>query len=179
MYSGLSLQNEYQSLQNFYEHSNGPSISLDFTKDDKNQQFIHDLDTLANCFHEFVPLVEKEDKTKGDQDHEDKKFNELLNDCSTSFKYINSDESRRYLYRAREKADKLCFEYLEGLNLIPEKSVDGEDFEDVFSKHRDGIFVQSINVIFMINKKGYLNFFDQRFLSLPIEHSLQHNYQAY
>jgi len=56
---------------------------------------------------------------------------------------------------------------------------DGEEYDDIFSKHRDGIFEKSINVIFMINKKGYLNFFDQRFLSLPIEHSLQHNYQAY
>ena len=154
MYYGLSLQNEYQDLQNFYEHSKGLSISLDFTKDDKNQQFIHDLDTLANGFQEFVPLVEKDDKTKGGQDHEDKKFNEFLSDCSTSFKYINSDESRRYLYQEREKADKLCLEYLEML-----MNFDGEEFVEMFSKHRDGIFVQSINVIFMINKKGYLNFF--------------------
>lgn len=129
------------------------------------------MDTLDNCFQEFVPLVEKEDKTKGDQDHEDKKFNEFLSDYSTSFKYINSDESRRYLYQERAKADKLCLEYLEIL-----MNFDGEEFEELFQKHRDGIFVQSIKVIFMINKKGYLNFFDQRFLSLPIEHSLQHNY---
>lgn len=34
-------------------------------------------------------------------------------------------------------------------------------------------------MLFKINRKGYLNFFNLKFLSLPIEHSIQGNYQAY
>jgi len=67
-----------------------------------------------------------------------------------------------------------CAEYLTKL-----MAFDQEDFEDEFQKHRDAVFVPAAEVLFAMNKKGFLNGFDLRYLSLPIEYSLQFNYWSY
>ena len=78
------------------------------------------------------------------------------------------------LYKEKKIAHKSCREYLEKLLQFEEA-----DYEDEFPKHRDSVFTQAIQVLFKINRKGYLNFFNLKFLSMPIEHSIQYNYQAY
>ena len=78
------------------------------------------------------------------------------------------------MHGEKKKAHGLCTEYFHKL-----LQFDSEEFEDDFSKHRDGVFVPAAKVLFLINKKGILNGFNLKYLSLPVEHSMQNNYWAY
>lgn len=137
---------------------------------------LKDLDTLENFFFDFVPLVEEgEGKTvQKDQDQLDANFTQQLNNYSTSLKLIYQDESRKAMYKEKKAAQKQCSDYLDSLIQFG-----ADDFEEQFQKHRDSVFTTGIKVLMLINKKGFINFFNLKYLSLPIEHSIQHNYWAY
>ena len=125
-----------------------------------------------------MPLTEEsEGKTvQKDQDRLDLNFMEQLNSYSTSLKLIYQDEARKAMYKEKKAAQKQCAEYLD---LLKEAPYTADDFEEQFQKQRDGVFIAGIKALLMINKEGYINFFNLKYLSLPIEHSIQHNYWAY
>lgn len=56
---------------------------------------------------------------------------------------------------------------------------DNDTYEEHFKGLRDRTFSSAVRVLFAINKNGFLNGFDLSFLSMPVEHSVQHNCWAY
>ena len=56
---------------------------------------------------------------------------------------------------------------------------DENEFDDLFKQQRDPVYIKAIEVLFRINKKCFLNGFNMKFLSMPIEHSIEGNYQSY
>ena len=182
----MGLTDVFNNLVHFYDNSwlKKKAFFLDQAHVSKKAQLtpilkqLKELDTLENFFFDFVPLSEEgEGKTvQKDQDQMDSDFMQQLNSYSTSLKLIYQDEARKGMYKAKKEAQRQCADYLDELKEAPYTP---EDFEEQFQKQRDGVFVAGIKVLMMINKKGYVNFFNLKYLSLPIEHSIQHNYWAY
>ena len=187
LYHNLGLADQFKVVNHFYDNSSLKKrefyldhISNLFPKKTTASQYtntLKELDKLENFFFDFVPIVEKDEghqHTQAEQDVEDADFMSYVGGLSTSMKLIYQDESRKLLYKEKKIAHKSCREYLEKLLQFEEA-----DYEDEFPKHRDSVFTQAIKVLFKINRKGYLNFFNLKFLSMPVEHSIQYNYQAY
>lgn len=49
----------------------------------------------------------------------------------------------------------------------------------MFENERERTFNDSIEILFRMNEGDMLNCFNLRYLSLPVEHSLQYNYWAF
>jgi hypothetical protein len=137
---------------------------------------LKDLDKLDNFLFEFHPfLLEGETLTHTvDPEKEDKELVEMIGEVSTSFKNIASDDSRKWTYKENKAAYKISADYFETM-----LSFDENDYEDQFKSKRDDVFLSAIQALFAINKKGFLNGFNLKYLSLPIEHSHLHNFWAY
>lgn len=54
-----------------------------------------------------------------------------------------------------------------------------DDYEQYFKEQRDEVFIAGAESLFKINKKNYINGFNLKYLSLPAEYSMQHNFFAY
>ena len=59
------------------------------------------------------------------------------------------------------------------------RNFEENDYETHFKEQRDPVFIEGAKTLLKINKKNYLNGFNLKYLSLPTEHSIQHNYFAY
>ena len=56
---------------------------------------------------------------------------------------------------------------------------DDKTYEQNFKQQRDVVFKDAIEILFSINKTGFLNGFNLKFLSISIEHSMLNNYWSY
>lgn len=74
----------------------------------------------------------------------------------------------------KNKANRLCGEFL-GKQLL----ISCEDFIEEFRRQRDSVYQNASEALFQLNKKGFLNGFNLKYLSLPLEHSMQQNYWCY
>ena len=84
---------------------------------------------------------------------------------SSSFQNILKDDTRQYFFKERKAAFQLLEDYLACL-----QKFDSEDFDELFAKQRDSIFVPAIEALFQMNQHGFINNFNLAYLSLPIEH---------
>ena len=128
-----------------------------------------EFDQHDNFFFDFVPIVEA-GEGKGiqkDQDKLDNEFISYVESFSTSYKLIYQDESRKATYKEKKLAYKNTSDYIEHLMAFPEN-----EFEEKFLSQRENIYELGMKVLFMTNKKGFLNLFNLKYLSLPIEHSI-------
>ena len=93
---------------------------------------------------------------------------------STSFININFEEQRKAQYKEKKLAYKNVETFLASLIQFDDKT-----YEQNFKQQRDIVFKEAIEILFSINKKGFLNGFNMKFLSLSIEHSMLNNYWSY
>lgn len=130
---------------------------------------LRDFDKLENFIFDFVPFTSQGEKRGGyvDPDEADQEVMNHLKNISTSFKNIYQDEARKHNGKEKKAAYKLAGEYFERL-----MQHDEPEYEEQFKQQRDAVFTEAIQVLFKINKKSYLNGFNLKYLSLPIEHSL-------
>jgi len=139
---------------------------------------LKEFDKLENFIFDFVPFTEAGEQKDSKLEPQEAKDLAVANDLktiSTSYKNIYCDETRKNNYKEQKAAYKLSAEHFERLILIE----DTDAYEEQFKAQRDKIFSFAAKVLFSINKKGFLNSFNLKYLSMPIEHSLQHNYWSY
>ena len=85
------------------------------------------------------------------------------------------DGDRKNFIEQSSKAHKQIDDYLKSLTKF-----DKEDtFEDEFAAHRDIVFPSCIQSVFSMNKRGQINGFNLKYLSLTSEHSVLYNYWSY
>ena len=143
---------------------------------------LNEFDRLDHFIFEFVPFTElgeqrdqkKEQKIEA-QATKDQALIADLHNLSSSYRYMHCDQIRSHTYKEQKIAYKLSEQHFERLISIE----DNDSYEEQFKGHRDRTFASAIRVLFNINKRGFLNGFSLKYLSMPIEYSLLHNYWAY
>jgi len=139
-------------------------------------KLLKDLDKMDHFIFDFIPITEAGESMDlpEEQDEQDRIIMNHMTNVSSSFKNIQQDDQRKALNKEKKQAYKLSVEYLDNLRHFEET-----EYEELFKQQRDEVFLDAIKAVFKMNKKNFLNGFNLIYLSLPIEHSPQNNYQAY
>mmetsp|Transcript_23582 Transcript_23582/g.36278 ORF Transcript_23582/g.36278 Transcript_23582/m.36278 type:complete len:220 (-) Transcript_23582:2080-2739(-) len=174
LYDNLSCSEMYKSVNHYIENNTKKAaFSLDFNHVQKNMQqtyskMLKDLDRLDHFIFDLVPFTEAGESMEmpDEQDEQDRQVFTRMNDISTSFRNILQDDQRKSLNKEKKNGYKLSVEYLDQLRHFEET-----EYEELFKQQRDGVFLEAIQAIFNLNKKNFINGFNLRYLSLPVEHS--------
>lgn len=91
---------------------------------------------------------------------------------STSLRYVRSDAHRTAAAPARKGSMVACGSYFERM---AGQDWEPDSYEHKIAERRSSVFIAGIAGLLRINKGNHLSGFNLKYLSLPVEHSLQHN----
>lgn len=184
LYNSLGSQEQLKGVLGSYEGSTykKTAFGLDHShvtkkKDAKDfNDLLKDFEKLDGFVFELVPVNQAHEGKYPilDQEDEDANLDQYLGGLSYSSTLIQRDDQRKNLYKDKKDAHTQLQTYLDKL-----MTFDSEEWEEDFAKQRDGIFAPAAEVLFVLNRKGYLSGFNLMYLSMPTEHSLHFNFWCY
>lgn len=207
LYENLGLVENFQNLETFMQSNtfSKAAFLLDHSQLKKEREkdspdwpkkvtgMLRDFEKFDNFLFSFTPVIaddaefdELASQASSTQSKNKKnvmmiateEFDQVifdqLSDMSSSLRYVRFDQVRTTLQPIRKQALQIAYKFFDNM-----KEFDRDKYESEFYERRNDVFRDGIRALFKINKGGLLNGFNLRYLSLPLEHSVQHNYLMY